>query len=371
MNALRFFKRLTFCCLLFMATQTAFAAVGGQNVQTWQVGVSIPQGMPTNDYVILSGNPGTMSVTSGTLPTGVSFNELSNMLWRFGGTPEPGTANSYSVTHTDSEGGTMVVAITVSAGPQTIVQSDITTIVGGAPVSLTPHSINGNGATIIGIDAPTYTYGGGNAAVATIDAAGNITVIGAGSTTFTIDAAANASYQAATQKTVTITVLPTDIVITPSSGWNYNPATHIFTITDNGTYTIAMVTPGATSTADRIVVASGVTADITLDGVSINMSATDYGCAFDITGATVNLTLQGNNTLISGRYKAGLQVPGNARLTIAGSGTLTTTGGVDCAGIGSDDNGMPSGIITINSGTINATGGVLGAGIGGSNNCAA
>jgi phage-related protein len=74
------------------------------------------------------------------------------------------------------------------------------------------------------------------------------------------------------------------------------------TITADGTYTI---TGTGRRTSNRIVVESGVTADITLNGVNIS---TD-NCAFDMTGATVVLTLVGNNTLTSGGHYPGLQAP--------------------------------------------------------------
>ena len=86
-----------------------------------------------------------------------------------------------------------------------------------------------------------------------------------------------------------------------------------------------MTTSGATTT-DCITVASGVNADITLDGVSIDRSAdvsqTSTACAFNMTGATVSLTLQGNSALTSGEGAAGLQAPAGSTLFIDGSGAL-------------------------------------------------
>lgn len=165
-----------------------------------------------------------------------------------------------------------------------------------------------------------------------------------------------------------------DMVITGTSGgWTY--ASHILTITGDGTYTISMAAPGATSTTDRILVSSGVTAGITLDGVKIDRSGdyseTDMAIAFDMTGATVDLTLSGDSLLKSGLYRTGLQVPSGATLTIGGSGSLTVVGGLSCTAIGGNWGGAPPyvggtcGDITINSGTITAIAGMGGAGIGG------
>ena len=68
-------------------------------------------------------------------------------------------------------------------------------------------------------------------------------------------------------------------------------------ISSNGTYTI---TGTGAVTANTIRVNSGITAYITLNGVNIDVSNTNYACAFDMTGATVYLTLAGTNTLKSG-----------------------------------------------------------------------
>jgi uncharacterized repeat protein (TIGR02543 family) len=151
----------------------------------------------------------------------------------------------------------------------------------------------------------------------------------------------------------------------PGSGWTFSG--DILTIETDGTYTIT----GSGSTTNRIVVASGVTADITLDGVSIDVSATSFACAFDMTGATVNLTLTGTNVLKSGEYKAGLQAPNGAELVIDKATNdaidkLTATGGYHGAGIGGGYYST-GGNITISGGTVTANGEVAAAGIGGGN----
>ena len=140
-------------------------------------------------------------------------------------------------------------------------------------------------------------------------------------------------------------------------------------ITKNGSYVITMAAAGSTTITDRIVVATGITADITIAGLSIDRSA--GGCAFDIRGATVTLTLTGNNVLRSGNDHAGINVTAGSSLTVtdASTGTLSVFGGGNGAGIGGiySTNGSlgTAGVITINGGTVNATGGIGGAGIGG------
>ncbi len=142
---------------------------------------------------------------------------------------------------------------------------------------------------------------------------------------------------------------------------DYTYAGNVLTIKTAEPISIANVS-AATATADRIVVQSGITANITLNGVNIDASPNN-ACAFDMTGAVVNLTLTGDNILKSGWNYAGLKVPSGAALTIGGTGSLSATGGWCGTGIGGG-NGA-GGTIIINGGTVAATGGTRGAGIGG------
>jgi len=133
------------------------------------------------------------------------------------------------------------------------------------------------------------------------------------------------------------------------------------TIVADGTYTI---NASGEQTTNRIVVSSDIRATITLNDVYIDQSAIlDGACAFDMTGATVSIMLEGDNILksLSG---AGLQAPSGSTLVIDGSGSLTANGGGDSAGIGGGG-GSTSGTITISGGNITATGGANGAGVGG------
>jgi hypothetical protein len=134
-------------------------------------------------------------------------------------------------------------------------------------------------------------------------------------------------------------------------------------ITQNGTYYI--IGNGTTSTYRICVYGSNITADIMLKNINIDVSATTDALAFDAgENNTVNLTLEGTNTLRSGRNKAGLRVPSNTTLVISGGGSLNMTGGVNGAGIGGNNN-ESAGSITINDGTVTANGGEYAASIGG------
>ena len=143
-------------------------------------------------------------------------------------------------------------------------------------------------------------------------------------------------------------------------------------ITTSGDYVIT-----GTTTANTITVAKNVSANITLENVSIDVSGTDDACAFKIAddsteNVTITLADGTENTLISGRNCAGIQKNGGGsdigKLTIkggaSGTGKLTVKGGVYGAGIGSGSHGTGSNI-EISSGIISAYSEYYGAGIGG------
>ena len=82
----------------------------------------------------------------------------------------------------------------------------------------------------------------------------------------------------------------------------------------------------------------------------------------------VEIELDGNNELKSGKGRAGLEKTSTGTLTLKDdnkeAGSLTATGGYNGAGIGGG-NGDGAENITITGGTVTATGGSSGAGIGG------
>jgi len=147
---------------------------------------------------------------------------------------------------------------------------------------------------------------------------------------------------------------------------NISYADNNLTITGNGTYTIGMRLGVISTNMDRIVVANGVTADIILSDVNIDVSGMSIICAFDMSGANVNLTLAGENVLRSGSNRAGLEVPSGSTLVITNesTGSVSAAGGESGAGIGGGNSGT-GGVISILGGIITATNGVNGAGIGG------
>ncbi len=138
---------------------------------------------------------------------------------------------------------------------------------------------------------------------------------------------------------------------------------------NNGNYTISGTWTGTLDNVDFhnhkavITVPDGVTANISLSDVTIDVSGTGYACAFTVEAmGKANITLDRTNILTSNRFRAGLEVPENAAVMLDGDGSLEATGGYG-AGIGGGVGGN-GGEITISGGTVTATGG-NGAGIGG------
>jgi len=153
----------------------------------------------------------------------------------------------------------------------------------------------------------------------------------------------------------------------PTDGAGWTAENGVVTINRNGSYTVT-----GTTTRNRIVIAAGVVATITLQNASITntlaspFELSDLGCevTLRIVGENTLTTTTGNDDTSESVYIAGLQVEGNAMLTIEDSGSLTATGGYGASGIGIGG-GYVTGVITINGGNVTATGGERGAGIGG------
>lgn len=143
-----------------------------------------------------------------------------------------------------------------------------------------------------------------------------------------------------------------------------------FTLKSSGGYTVSgtwngHLTASAGNYHHVITVPSGVTANVTLDSVTIDVHDTDYAGAFLVAaGGKVNFNLLGTSTLASGHSCDGLQVPETAEVTLDGSGKLMATGGINGAGFGGGFGG-DGGTIKISGGMVTATGNSGGAGIGG------
>lgn len=138
------------------------------------------------------------------------------------------------------------------------------------------------------------------------------------------------------------------------------------------------------TTTNGIYISNGVTVDLTIENLNITKSEDISSCISVGYGATLNLTVKGENNLkATGWGSAGIEVMGQTkatlRITSASTGTLTAVGGYGSkqfgsyggAGIGgmaritSNITNIYVGDIIIEGGTVNAVGGYQAAGIGG------
>ncbi len=196
-----------------------------------------------------------------------------------------------------------------------------------------------------------------------------------------------------------VTVNGEEVAFRPagSPGWNFDTTNRTLGLSGEGPFTLsgANVIGGV-----RVAVYSGTlkTAAVTLSNLTLRTTGAEQ-CAFELgLFSRVSLHLAGTNALMSGMFRAGLEVvrgrmlsitnvPGdNAALLVATggrfgagigggyggtNGTIVVKGGaimaMGCdggAGIGGGDNGA-GGTITVKGGAVTATGGDAAAGIGG------
>jgi hypothetical protein len=146
--------------------------------------------------ITATNSPTNYTITSGTLPSGLSWNATSGVI---NGTPTI-VANSKLVVKATNASGyrTGNVTITIAKGSQTIsgVTSTLSKTVGSAA-----YSLNAKVTSNL-----TLRYASSNTSVATISANGTVSVHGAGTATLTVSQAGNANYNAATSVHQTLTV---------------------------------------------------------------------------------------------------------------------------------------------------------------------
>lgn len=148
---------------------------------------------------------------------------------------------------------------------------------------------------------------------------------------------------------------------------DYSYADNVYTV-----LTETALTFSGTTTADRIVIAEGITADITLNDLSIDVSAINEAAAIRLEKkAKLTLHIAGTeSTLKSGNIAAGIGLSDGCdlhitaesetpKLTVFG-GNNSITSGTSGAGIGSNLSEEGKASIRISNGTISATGGTGG-----------
>lgn len=235
-----------------------------------------------------------------------------------------GYGNSFIGKNFDVSGG----SVSIAAGELDETQNGSITVSDsfkvGSGVSLTVPT---NGTIEIGTGASAIVDGtiinkGTITNNGTLTNNGSIINFGSGSVTGTVS-----GNQPDTQGTA-FTITGSGLVY--GTDYTYPASTGVLTIKSDKAITIANANTG--STTDRIEVADGISANITLAGVNINTYSLGK-CAFQIaegSAGTVTITLSDGTTniLTSAENLAGLQKNGeNGELIIQGKGVLIAKGG--------------------------------------------
>ncbi|MEA4969820.1 MAG: X2-like carbohydrate binding domain-containing protein [Candidatus Pelethousia sp.] len=211
--------------------------------------------------------------------------------------------------------------------------------VGGASIGAANYSLSGNTLTV---------------------KKGYLATLPAGETALTVE------FQRGAPATLTVSITESfGTTIAADGTYDLSDCGNDSTIKINTGLTVTLQGTATTYTNVLIYCETGV--KLTINNVNIDNSADDDIYALSFTGEGNTLTLAGTNTLKGGVREPGLKVEGATQLTIKGSGSLTSTGGTNSAGIGGAIN-CAGGILTIDSGTITAIGGGSAAGIGGGHN---
>ena len=151
-----------------------------------------------------------------------------------------------------------------------------------------------------------------------------------------------------------------------TDGWAFDAETHTLTLLGAEPVTLSGTSEDG---GVRVFVPSNVTSKVTLSNLTIRAQWWKSS-AFELqTKAVVTIFLAGTNTLGSSYYRAGVEVPVNARLSITNApgnyaATLTALGGTYGAGIGSAHR-KNAGFMNFYGGTVTAMGYGDAAGVGG------
>ncbi len=176
-------------------------------------------------------------------------------------------------------------------------------------------------------------------------------------------------------------------VIGGTSGVDYSYADKKLTVLSDKDISIEGT---GTVTNDRIEISRGVSANVTIKDVNIDVSSGSGAAIHLHYGSVLNLTLQGANNIKGGSAAAGIYLPGATLIitdksqgslnvsagrysvgiggagdVVINGGNITSNGGEGAAGIGGGAGS--GGSVTINGGTVVANGGYNSAGIGGDN----
>ena len=258
--------------------------------------LSINTGTPLTYSFTASGYPTpTFSVTSGTLPTGLTLSSGGVL----SGTPT--TSGTYTATFQASNGiGTAVTVsktFTVTAGTQApVVVSSTSTSFNYVVGNTATTAVSASGGS--GTGAISYAVAAGSSSVCTVSALGTVTAIAPGTCVVNATKASDINYNAATGS-VTITILKaiqSALTVTPaSSSFDYAPAatTTISASGGSGTGSISYTVAAGSSSVCSV---SGTTVTALTAGACV-LTATRAGDSTYLDGTasttiTINLASQ-------------------------------------------------------------------------------
>jgi large repetitive protein len=304
--------------------------------------------------VTASGSPApTLAITSGTLPTGVSFNSATGVL---SGPPGPGAAGTYPLTFTATNGvspnATQSFTLTVNQGVA-ITSANTTTFTAGTAGSFTITTTGTPAAGTIGITGALpggvgFTNNGdGTATIAgmpgaltggtyplTITASNTVGAPATQSFTLTVNqppaitSLATATFLTGTAGTfaVTTTGFPRPAIVRQSGAM---PPGLTLTDNGNGTATIASIAtlagsyPIVLSASNGVGVAATQTLTITVNQAPLITSANTT--TFTV-GTLGGFTITTSATPVAGTINLTGALPPNVLFTNNGNGTATLTG---------------------------------------------
>ena len=307
---------------------------------TLKVGESKPIQASTQAHVVLlysSDNPAVATVDATGLITAVSPGSARITIKAQG-------EDDYYRTEIFSENTTTVEVTVIPAKAAGSISFAAASVIKYKNDELLPNPL-----TIVGDGVVTYSSS--NEGVATVDATtGEVTIIGFGSTNITATVTDGAEYAYKT-KTVSYTLTVDPAINLAALSGDY--------IAQNGD-----VLTGTLAGNYKISIAAGATIELKDATINGNDDANyDWAGLTCLGNATITIT--GTNTIkgFHEDYPAIQAGPVDKTLTINGTGSLTATGGIFAAGIGSGWNAT-CGAITISGGTVYASSGQFGAGIG-------
>ena len=297
--------------------------------------------------VTTTGYPAPTYTESGTLPTGVSFNNTTGVL---SGTPAAGTNGVYVIT---------ITATNAAASVSQTFTLDVVPCITSANTTVFPvGSADSFTVTSAGISSPTYSETGTLPSGVTLSSSGVLSGTPTQSGTYVITLRATNGVLTATQ-TFTLIVSATPVITSTSSTTYTTGTAGTFTVTATGYPTPTLSESGA--------LPSGVTFNATT-GVLSGTPAAGTGGSYTLTFTATNTygTTTQTFTLIVNQAPAITSAATTTFTTgIAGSFTVTTTGYP--ASTLTVTGSLPSGVGFLNNGDGTATfSGTPAAGTGGS-----